>query len=85
MKTYSLLMSTSMVVAAVFILAPCVVLAQVAPTVYLSANDIVYSFTPPGPKATFATLPAGTSPQGLVFDTGGNLFVLGGEIGRAHV
>ena len=78
MKAYPFLMSAALVAAAAFTFAPCGARAQVAPTVYLSANDIVYSFTAPGPKTTFATLPSGTNPQGLVFDTSGNLFVLGG-------
>ena len=48
------------------------------PTMFYTANDIVYSFTPPGPATVFATLPFGTNPEGLVFDTSGNLFVAGG-------
>ena len=52
--------------------------AQAAPTIYFSGNDVVFKYTPPGPKTLFATLPVFTSPQGLAFDTSGNLFVAGG-------
>jgi streptogramin lyase len=45
---------------------------------YTSGSDVVYSFTPPGPTTTFANLPLYTNPEGLVFDTSGNLFVAGG-------
>ncbi len=51
--------------------------SNAVPTIYFTGNDIVRSFTPPGPATTFATLPVFTSPQGLVFDTSGNLFVAG--------
>ena len=52
--------------------------AHAAPTIYYSGNDVIYTVTPPGPNTTFATLPAYTNPEGLVFDTSGNLFVAGG-------
>ena len=52
--------------------------SNAVPTIYFTANDIVRKLTPPGPATTFATLPVFTSPQGLVFDTSGNLFVAGG-------
>ncbi len=78
MKKYGFLLSTATFVAAAIILTPRGTLAQEAPTVYLSASDVIYTFTPPGPKTTFATLPPGTNPQGMVFDSSGNLLVLGG-------
>jgi Tol biopolymer transport system component len=49
-----------------------------APTMFYTANDVVFSFTPPGPPTIFANLPLYTNPEGLVFDTSGNLFVAGG-------
>jgi len=50
-------------------------------TIYLSAyNDIIYSYTPPGPKILFAQLPGGANPQGLAFDTSGNLFAAGDHV-----
>jgi hypothetical protein len=61
-----------------FALSPWRARAQVAPTIYFSGNDVVFTYTPPGPKTLFATLPVFTSPQGLAFDSSGNLFVAGG-------
>ncbi len=61
-----------------FTLLPCCARAQATTTIYFSANDVIATFTPPGPKTNFATLPFGTNPEGLVFDTSGNLFVAGG-------
>ena len=75
MKKYPFLISLATVAGVSFILSPCVTLAQ---TVYFSGNDIIRSITPPGPATTFATLPPYTNPQGLAFDTSGNLFVVGG-------
>src|SRR5262245_26163295 len=50
-----------------------------AATVYMSSNsDDVNRYTPPGPVSNFAHLPFGTNPEGLAFDTFGNLFVAGG-------
>jgi streptogramin lyase len=52
---------------------------KAAVTVYMSGNsDDVYKYTPPGPVSLVAHLPFGTNPEGLAFDTSGNLFVAGG-------
>jgi sugar lactone lactonase YvrE len=70
---------TALAVGAATALAPCCAPAQAAPTIYFSANnDSIYKFTPPGPKVLVAQLPFGTNPEGLAFDTSGNLFVAGG-------
>jgi hypothetical protein len=52
--------------------------AQAPVTIYYTGNDVVKKLTPPGPATIFANLPAFTSPQGLAFDSSGNLFVAGG-------
>ncbi|MEJ0088451.1 MAG: hypothetical protein WDM80_01625 [Limisphaerales bacterium] len=78
MKKYLFLLSPAMVAVVIFTFSLCCARAQAAETIYFSANDIVYAFTPPGPKTNFATLPSFTNPEGLVFDTSGNLFVAGG-------
>src|ERR1700690_121911 len=63
----------------VFVLTSSGARAQTAPTVYLSSNsDEINQYTPPGPVSNFAHLPLFTNPEGLAFDTSGNLFVAGG-------
>lgn len=53
--------------------------AAKATTVYMSSNsDDVNRYTSPGPVSNFAHLPFGTNPEGLAFDSSGNLFVAGG-------
>jgi streptogramin lyase len=53
--------------------------AAQAVTIVTSGNsDDVYEYTPPGPVALVGHLPFGTNPEGLVYDTLGNLFVAGG-------
>ncbi len=68
-------LSTFLLATAVLLPAP----ATKAATVYMSSNsDDVNQYTPPGPVSNFAHLPFGTNPEGLAFDTLGNLFVAGG-------
>jgi len=78
MKKYLFLISPAMVAGVIFVFSLYCVRAHASDTVYFSASDIVYTFTPPGPKTNYATLPSFTNPEGLVFDTSGNLFVAGG-------
>lgn len=53
--------------------------AAKAVTVFMSSNsDDVNRYTPPGPVSNFAHLAFGTNPEGLAFDSFGNLFVAGG-------
>lgn len=48
-------------------------------TIYMSTvGDRVDRVTPPDPRSSFAQLPFGTNPEGVVFDAFGNLFVAGG-------
>ncbi|TSA41448.1 MAG: hypothetical protein D4R57_00610 [Verrucomicrobiales bacterium] len=82
MKKHSFSLPLAVAAGLAFALSPCGNRAQAATTIYYSGNDIAYTYTPPGPKTNFATLPPGTNPQMLVFDTSGNLFVLGG--GNVH-
>jgi sugar lactone lactonase YvrE len=52
--------------------------AAKAVTVYMSSNsNDVNQYTPPGPVSNFAHLPSNANPEGLAFDTLGNLFVAG--------
>ena len=68
----------------VFVLTSSCVRAQAAVTIYTSGNsDDVYKYTPPGPVSLVAHLPFSTNPEGLAFDTFGNLFVAGsGDVSK---
>ena len=77
MKKSSFSLPLALAAEVAFALSACGNRAQAAETIYYTGNDVVRKFTPPGPGTTFATLPTYTSPQGLAFDTSGNLFVAG--------
>jgi hypothetical protein len=78
MRKYPFLVSLTMAAGLAFtLLLPCA-RAQATTTIYFTANDVIETFTPPGPMTNFANLPVFTNPEGLAFDTSGNLFVAGG-------
>ena len=78
MRKYPFLVSLAMAAGLAFtLLLPCA-RAQATTTIYFTANDVIETFTPPGPMTNFANLPVFTNPEGLAFDTSGNLFVAGG-------
>src|ERR1039458_5852463 len=78
MRKYPFLVSPAMAAGLAFtLLLPCAP-AQATTTIYFTANDVIETFTPPGPMTNFSNLPVFTNPEGLAFDTSGNLFVAGG-------
>jgi sugar lactone lactonase YvrE len=82
MKKHPFLMSLTVAVGAAFTFTAFCPSLQAAVTIYYSGLEVADTFTPPGPKTNFATLPNFTNPQGLVFDTSNNLYVAGS--GNVH-
>jgi len=78
MKKFPFLVSPAMAAGLAFTLLLPGARVQAATTIYFTGNDVIETFTPPGPMTNFANLPVFTNPEGLAFDTSGNLFVAGG-------